>query len=163
MNMSSSASQIQHQQQPNAPFSEAKKQASGRCYVNGTCLSDMEFRYALHHPYCRPSPNLLTHCDDCGAKFSITHGIGCKKGGSRHDEIKFELAARVLIPSVVRDEPQIYPGRSTDVEVTERLSTPTEEPGGLKHQTDCILNGRITNLCGTIQHSSETGSSPSFP
>ena len=37
----------------------------------------------------------------------------------RHDEIKFELqylAARALIPSVVRDEPQIYPGRSADVE-----------------------------------------------
>ena len=102
-------------------------------YVNGTCLSEMEFRDALHLRYCRTPPNLPTHCDGCGAKFSIAHGLECKKGGvviQRHDEIKFELqdlAARALIPSVVRDEPQIYPGRSADVEETEGMSTPTEE------------------------------------
>ena len=66
-----------------------------------------------------------THCDGCGAKFSIAHGLECEKGGlviQRHDEIKFrlqDLAARALIPSESRDEPQIYPGRSADVEVTE--------------------------------------------
>ena len=88
----------------------------------------------------------------------MAHGLECKKGGlviQRHDEIKFELqdlAARALIPSVVRDEPQIYPGRSADVEETEGVSTPTEERGDLlirniwKHQTDCILDVRITNL-----------------
>ena len=73
----------------------------------------------------------------------------------RHDRIKFELpdlAARALIPSIVRDEPQIYPGRSADVEETEGMSTPKEERGDLfirniwKHQTDCILGVRITNL-----------------
>ena len=26
-------------------------------------------------------PNLPTHCDGCGAKFSIDHGLECKKGG----------------------------------------------------------------------------------
>ena len=46
----------------------------------------------------------------------------CKKGGlviQRHDKIKFELqdiASRALIPSEVHDEPQIYLGRSEDVE-----------------------------------------------
>ena len=127
-------------------------------YVNGTCLTDMEFRDALHLRYCRTPPNLPTHCDGCGAKFSIAHGLECKKGGlviQRHDEIKFELqdlAARALIPSVVRDEPQIYPSRSAAVEETEGMSTPTEERGDLlirnlwKHQTDCILDVRITNL-----------------
>jgi hypothetical protein len=52
----------------------------------------------------------------------------------RHDEIKFELqdlAARAPIPSVVRDEPQIYPGRSVDIEETEGMYTPTEERGNL--------------------------------
>ena len=74
-----------------------------------------------------------THCDGCGAKFSIAQGLECKKGGlviQRNDEIKIELqdlAARALIPSVVHDEPQIYPGRSADVEETKGMSTPTEE------------------------------------
>ena len=45
-----------------------------------------------------------------------------------HDEIKFELQdLAALIPSVGRDDSQIYPGRSGDVEVTEGMSTPTEE------------------------------------
>ena len=79
----------------------------------------------------------------------------------RHDDIKFELqdlGARARIPSEVRDEPQIYPGRSADVEETEGMSTPTEECGDLlimnifKHPTDCIVDVRITNL-----------DAPSFP
>ena len=70
-------------------------------------------------------------------------------------EIKFELqdlAARALIPSVVGVEPQIYPGRSADVEETEGMSTLTEERGDLlirniwNHQTDIFLDVRITNL-----------------
>ena len=120
MNRSSIASQIQYQHQPNAPFSEGKKQARGckptnlRYGGNGTCLSDMEFRFALHLRYCRTSPNLPTHCDRCGARFSTAHGLACKKGGlviQRHDEIKFELqdhAASALNSSVARDESQIY-------------------------------------------------------
>ena len=72
MNRSSSASEIQYQQQPNTLFSEAKKRASG-------CKP--QFRYALHLRYCRTPPNLPTHCDGCGAQFSIAHGHECKKGG----------------------------------------------------------------------------------
>ena len=60
--------------------------------------------------------------------------------------------------------------RSADVEETEGISTPTEERGDLllrniwKHQTDCILDVRITNLDALpFIRSSETGSSPSFP
>ena len=53
-----------------------------------------------------------TSCASCGARFSIVHGIACKRGGlviQHHVEIKFELqdlAARSLIPYVVRNEPQ---------------------------------------------------------
>ena len=127
-------------------------------YINGTCLSDLEFRDSLHLRYARAPPNLPNHCDGCGAKFSIAHGLECKKGGLVilcHNEIKFELqdlAARALIPSVVRDEPQIYPGRSSDVEETEGASTQTEERGDLlirnlwERQRDCILDVRVTNL-----------------
>ena len=61
--------------------------------------------------------------------------LECKKGGiviQHHDKIKFEfqdIVARALIRSVVRDEPQSYPGRSADVEENEGMSTPTEERG----------------------------------
>ena len=49
-------------------------------------------------------------------------------------KFKFELqylAARAFMPSVVRDEPLIHPGRSADVEETEGMSTSTEERGDL--------------------------------
>ena len=72
-----------------------------------------------------------------------------------YDKIKLSfqvLAAKALIPSVVRDEPKIYPSRIADVEENEGMSTPTEEGGDLltrniwKHQADCILDVHITNL-----------------
>ena len=47
---------------------------------------------------------------------------------------KFELqylTARAFIPSVVRVEPHIYPGRIAYVEETEGMTTPTEERGDL--------------------------------
>ena len=50
-------------------------------YVNGTCLSDMEFRDTLQFQYCRTPPNLHTHCDGCGSKFPVAYGLECKKGG----------------------------------------------------------------------------------
>ena len=71
-------------------------------YVNRNCLSEKEFRDALHLRYYRTPPNF--HAHGCGAKFPIAHGLECKKGGlvtQRHVEITFELedlAARALIP-----------------------------------------------------------------
>ena len=66
------------------------------------------------------------------------------KKEQRHAEIKFELqdlAARALIPSEVRDEPQIHPGRCADVEETEGMSTPTEGRGDIL----------IRNISGNIK------------
>ena len=61
MNGSSSPSQVQYQHQPNTPFSEATKLQTPPSYINGACLSAMEFRDALHLQYCRTPPNLPTH------------------------------------------------------------------------------------------------------
>ena len=128
-----------------------------------SCLCDMEFRDALHLRYCRTPTNLPTHCDGCGAKFSIVHGLECKERRTSHPtpcQNQVWASRPCRIPSVVRDEPQIYPGRSADVDETEGMSTRAEERGDLlmmniwKHQTDCI---------GITHHSSETGNSPSFP
>ena len=115
-------------------------------------------KVALQLRYCRTPPNLPTYCDCCGTKFSIAHGLECKTGGiviQRQDEIKFEhqgLSARALIPSVVRDEPQIWQVRSAVVEEIQGISTPTGERGDQlnrniwKRQTDWILDVRITNF-----------------
>ena len=78
-----------------------------------------------------------------------------------------DLGARALIPSIVRDDAQIYPGRSADVEETARWSTPREKRGDLlirniwKHQTDCILDVLVTNLDTSNIHRKAEG--PSFP
>ena len=151
MNGSSSTSQIQYQQHPNAPFSEAKKQETPPSYINETCLYDMEFRDALHLRYCRTPLNLTTHCH---AQFSIALGLEWRKGGlviQRMTKWSWvqDLAASARTPYVVRDEPQIYPGRSTDVEEAEGMYTPTEARGNpqirnlWKHQTDCFLDMRV--------------------
>ena len=69
-----------------------------------------------------------------------------------HKDIKFDLPARDLIPSVVREVPQISTGRSADVEENEGLPTPTEERGDLliKHQTDCILDVILMHHVGNL-------------
>ena len=67
-----------------------------------------------------------------GLKFSIAHGLECKKGGlviQRHDQNQVDLA---LIPSVIRDEPQNLPRScSANEEETEGMASPTEERGDL--------------------------------
>jgi hypothetical protein len=82
--------------------------------VNGTELASQEFRDALLLRSTRSPEDLQPHCDGCGAKFSVRHGLNCKKGGlviSRHNEIRDELsyiASKPFIPSAVRDETKIH-------------------------------------------------------
>ena len=125
----------------------------------------MEFSDALHLRYCRTPPNLSTHCNGCGAKFCIAHGLQqCKKGLSL--SFKTLPPERALIPSVVRDDPQIDPGRSADVEETEGM--PTQQKNEVIYYLRISGNNKLIALwtCeyeDTIQHPSETGSSPSLP
>ena len=68
---------------------------------------------------------------DCTFDIVEHHPISPLTAMAVDDEMKFELedlAARALIPSEVRDEPQIFPGRGADVEETEGMSTPYHEP-----------------------------------
>ena len=62
--------------------------------MNGSILSDLEFRDGLRLCYAMPLQNLPTHCDGCNAKCNIDHALNCKKGGlviARHNEVKDEL------------------------------------------------------------------------
>eukprot|EP00978_Attheya_sp_CCMP212_P029231 scaffold103337_cov31-Attheya_sp.AAC.1 len=62
--------------------------------MNGSILSDLEFRDGFHLCYVMTLQNLPTHCDGCNAKCNIDHAFNCKKGGlviTRHNEVKDEL------------------------------------------------------------------------
>eukprot|EP00978_Attheya_sp_CCMP212_P040963 scaffold229254_cov51-Attheya_sp.AAC.7 len=62
--------------------------------MNGSILSDLEFRGGLCLCYAMTLQNLPTHCDGCNTKCNIDHALNCKKGGlviARHQEVKDEL------------------------------------------------------------------------
>ncbi len=88
--------------------------------VNGTELARQEFRDALLLRLALSPRDLESHCDGCGAKFSVSHGLACKHGGlviSRHNEIRDELsdlASKAFTPSAVRDEPKIHLSRPAE-------------------------------------------------
>eukprot|EP00978_Attheya_sp_CCMP212_P039958 scaffold213016_cov49-Attheya_sp.AAC.1 len=86
--------------------------------MNGSILSDLEFRDGLCLCYVMTLHNLPTHCDGCNAKCNIDHALNCKKGGlviARHNEVKDELGFLVLttlattLPNAVCNEPFIFP------------------------------------------------------
>jgi hypothetical protein len=107
--------------------------------------------------------DLCSHCDGCGAGFTVEHALSCKKGGLvciRHDDARDEagsLAAMALTKSKVSYEPTIYYGRG----VTARQPTASRQTGsnvagdeargdvkihGLWEKgSDCILDIRITD------------------
>jgi hypothetical protein len=63
--------------------------------VNATEVSKQEFRDALLLRSTWSPADLQSHCDGCGAKFGVRHGLECKKGGlviSRNNEIRDELS-----------------------------------------------------------------------
>ena len=59
-------------------------------------------------------PDLPNYFDGCNAKFSICHGLYCKRGGlvtARHNEIQdgvADLAGKDVTPSHVRNDPLIF-------------------------------------------------------
>lgn len=76
-------------------------------------LSKGAFRDSLRMRYGLELLNMPKKCDGCGAKFSVEHALGCKKGGLvtvRHNEVRDELAYLATLAtssSRVRDEPLI--------------------------------------------------------
>ena len=86
--------------------------------VNGTELGAQEWRDTLFLRYELDPPDLPTHCDGCDARCTISHILGCKKGGlvkAHHNEIRdgiADLAGKAFTPSHVRDDPSIYSGRA---------------------------------------------------
>jgi hypothetical protein len=86
--------------------------------------------------------DLQSHCDGCGAKFSVRHGLECKKGGlviSRHNEIRDELsylASKALTPSAARDEPKIHFSRPAEKKSAQDQQAPSVTRHLHKNQGD---------------------------
>jgi hypothetical protein len=135
--------------------------------VNGTALSEQEYRDAMLLRYGRSPGDLQPLCDGCGKKFSVRHALECKKGGNvilRHNEIRDELvdlASKAIIPSAVRNEPLIYSScpavkmselDPTNPAVSRSLHKSRDETRGdvcirglWSRGTDCIIDVRVTD------------------
>jgi hypothetical protein len=71
-------------------------------------LSAQEFRDALSLRYRRPLLSVPSNCDGCGAPFTLSHALDCKRGGLiivRHNEIRdaFGDLANIAWPNVIRE------------------------------------------------------------
>ena len=92
--------------------------------LNGTELSQEEFRDNLRLRYGLMPQDIPAICDGCGNKFLIEHALSCPKEGlvrARHDAIAKEwgaLGARDLIPRAITYKPKII-SRTVQRERTE--------------------------------------------
>ena len=131
--------------------------------LNGTCLTAEEWRDNARIRYGYRPVDLCSHCDGCGAGFTVEHGLSCKKGGLvgiRHDDVRDEaggLAAMALTQSKVSYEPTIFYGRGllagqelqTTIDAKKRRVD--EARGDVKIHglwdkgSDCILDIRVTD------------------
>ena len=72
-------------------------------------LSAQEFRDALAIRYKRSLVNVPELCDGCGAVFSLSHALSCRKGGlviHRHNEVRDAIGDLAsMVRSKVRREP----------------------------------------------------------
>jgi len=142
--------------------------------VNGMSLSKGAFRDSLRMRYGLELVDLPKKCDGCGAKFSVEHALGCKKGGLvtvRHNEVRDELAYIATLATTssrVRDEPLIQVSHNTTSNGLPRSAhtqqtTPAPTPNSVhvdghwfdrgdllihglyEKQTSCILDVRVTD------------------
>jgi hypothetical protein len=127
--------------------------------LNGTELSEEEFRDNLRLRFGLQPLSLPDRCDGCEAKFTVDHALSCKKGGLvllRHNDVAAEwhtLCAAALTPSAVSDEPLILIGRDATAQ-----SNSTEPPPDLrgdvaahgfwKRGTTAIFDIRVTDTDG---------------
>ena len=138
--------------------------------LDGTTLTMEEWRDSARMRYGWRPTGLCSHCDGCGAGFTVEHALSCKKGGLvciRHDDVRDEagaLATMALTHSKVTYEPTIFYGRG----VTAGQPNNTQQTGsnvagdeargdvmvhGLwKPGADCILDIRVTDTDARSYH-----------
>ena len=121
--------------------------------VNGTKLGAQEWHDTLFLRYGMEPPDLPTLCDGCGARFTISHALDCKKGGlvrACHNELRdgvADLAGKAFTPAHVRNDPLIYSGcamrRMKSMPVGSNISksseTTTEAPEVTEQKGDLLI------------------------
>ena len=86
--------------------------------VNGPELGAQDWRESPILHYGIDQTNLPSHCDGCGAEFTICHDLDCKKDGlitTNHNELRngvADLAGKAFNPAHVRGNPKICTGRA---------------------------------------------------
>jgi hypothetical protein len=124
--------------------------------MNGTELSEVEFRDNLRLRFGLQPLALPTRCDGCDSKFTVDHAFSCKKGGLvllRHNDVAAEwhtLCAAALTPSAVSDEPLILTGRdaaapSSSTDPPPDLRGDVAVHGFWKRGTTAIFDIRVTD------------------
>ena len=119
--------------------------------LNGTVLSEEEFRDSLRLRFGLAPLKLPSKCDGCGKKFNFNHTQTCKKGGlilHRHDDVAAEwgeMCACALKPSAVFDEPFIHTGRDK-----QKTPGPTDAPIDKDLRGDIGVHGFWTKQQSTI-------------
>ena len=82
--------------------------------INGTELGVQEWIDSLFMCYGIKPPDLPSHCEGCGAAFSIYHALDFKKGSlvtSCHNELRdgvANLSGKSFTPAHVCDDPKIF-------------------------------------------------------
>ena len=119
-------------------------------------MGPQEWRDALFLRYGLESPDLLTYCDRCQAKLSISHSLDCKKGGlvtARNNELRdgvADLAGKAFTPSHVKRTKATPAGSNGN---SEHPAAPdvTDQKGDLlirylwKQGTDSVHDMRVVN------------------
>jgi hypothetical protein len=125
--------------------------------LNGTELSEEEFRDNLRLRFGLLPLSLPARCDGCEATFTVEHALSCKRGGLvllRHNDVAAEwhqLCAAALTPSAVSDEPLILSGRDgidaqgNAAELPPDLRGDVAAHGFWKRGTTAIFDIRVTD------------------
>ena len=111
------------------------------------------------------TPDLMEHCDGCGAAFDIYRALDCKKGGlvmAHHNKLCDEvanLASKAFTPTHIHDAPQIYTGPAMRGWKDNIKGSPKKDKGELKggllirdlwmQGTDSIHNMNFVNTNAT--------------
>ncbi|MEM7495956.1 MAG: hypothetical protein AAF471_07510, partial [Myxococcota bacterium] len=123
---------------------------------NGTLLSAEEFRDNARLRFGKKLQFLPEKCDGCGAPFTLSHALTCKKGGLitiRHNDVCHEwqtLCKKAINPSAVRNEPQIHgcvtqAGDNADEQAKPELRGDASVWGFWKRGNMAIFDVRITD------------------
>ena len=86
--------------------------------ANGMELGSQEWRDSLFLCYCIEPPDLPSHCESCGAEFSIYHAIDCNKGvlvSACHNDLRdgvADLAGKAFTPAHVCTYPKTFTGHA---------------------------------------------------